>query len=74
MAEAALPAVRVWRCAAHADGVFLERSQLGALIEAELDWHTAAVHHTTPMPRITTEMTTPPAPPPRARAWVETLF
>ena len=65
---------RVWQCAENADGVFLDRSQLGSLIEAEHDWHTNAGQHTAPMPRITPDMTAPPAPAPRARAWVETLF
>jgi Zn-finger nucleic acid-binding protein len=72
--EANPPQVRVWRCDQHPDGVYLDRAQLGALIEAELDWHANAVHNTTAMPRITPDMEPPPAPPPRARAWVETLF
>jgi len=55
-------------------GVFLERADLGSLIEAELDWHERSVHDTAQLPRITGEMTSPPAMPLRARAWVETLF
>ena len=55
-------------------GVFLARADLGALIEAESDWHRHAGQHTAPMPRITADMTPPPASKLPARAWVETLF
>jgi hypothetical protein len=55
-------------------GVFLARADLGALIEAESDWHSHAGQHTAPMPRITADMTAPPAAKAPARAWVETLF
>ncbi|QBX57062.1 hypothetical protein EXE58_17555 [Nocardioides seonyuensis] len=55
-------------------GVFLDRVELGVLIEAETDWHAGAGHHTTPIPRITPDMTAPPAPARQSRAWVETLF
>ena len=55
-------------------GVFLARADLGALTEAENDWHRLAGQHTAPMPRITADMTAPPAGRPGARAWVETLF
>ncbi|MGZ4447740.1 zf-TFIIB domain-containing protein [Oryzihumus sp.] len=55
-------------------GVFLARSDLGALVEAETDWHRNASQHTAPMPRITADMTAPPAGRVPARAWVETLF
>ena len=55
-------------------GVFLERADLGVLIEAETDWHRNAGQHTAPMPRITPDMTAPPAAKAPARAWVETLF
>ena len=47
---------------------------LGALIESENDWHRHAGQHTAPMPRITADMTAPPAGKAPARAWVETLF
>lgn len=53
-------------------GVFLDRADLGALVEAESDWHQRTVQDTAQLPRITGEMTVPP--PARARAWVETLF
>jgi uncharacterized protein len=55
-------------------GVFLRRADLGSLVESESDWHRHAGQHTQPMPRITADMTTPPASKPPARAWVETLF
>src|SRR4051794_2003095 len=65
--------VVVARCSS-CSGIFLERSELGLLSEAENDWHRGASAHTEPMPRITTEMTTPPRSRPRARSFLETLF
>jgi len=57
-------------------GVFLARADLGALVEAETDWHrnrdTGPV--TQPMPRITADMTAPPPSKQTARSYVETLF
>lgn len=55
-------------------GVFLRRADLGALVEAEQDWHRHAGQHTMPVPRITAEMTAPPGGRTQSRAWVETLF
>jgi len=55
-------------------GVFLSRADLGALVESETDWHRNAGQHTAPLPRITADMTAPPASRTPARAWVETLF
>ena len=55
-------------------GVFLERADLGSLIEAETDWHRHSAQSTAPLPRITPDMTAPPASRKPARAWVETLF
>lgn len=55
-------------------GVFLSRSELGTLVEAETDWHRNAGQHTAPLPRITPDMTAPPTTAARSRAWVETLF
>ena len=55
-------------------GVFLERADLGSLVEAETDWHSRTVHDTAQLPRITSDMTAPPAATRQARAWVETLF
>lgn len=55
-------------------GIFLARADLGTLIEAENDWHRNASQHTAPLPKITADMTAPPAGRASARAWVETLF
>ncbi len=56
------------------DGVFLDRAELGHLVEAETDWHNNASSRTAPMPRITADMVAPPMHSKKARAWVETLF
>lgn len=55
-------------------GVFLSRADVGALVEAETDWHRNAGAHTAPIPRITSDMPAPRATARAARAWVETLF
>ena len=56
-------------------GIFLRRIDLGALIDAENDWHReGGGFHTAPLPRITADMTVPPPPPPKAPAWIATLF
>lgn len=55
-------------------GVFLARADLGALVEAENDWHAHQSANTAALPRITSEMTSAPAMPERSRAYVETLF
>jgi uncharacterized protein len=55
------------------DGVFLQRAELGRLVEAENDWHAHSSTDTTQLPRISADMTAPP-PRPRARSYVETLF
>jgi len=64
--------VSVRRCGS-CSGVFLERSALGALVEAENDWHAHQSANTAALPRITSDMT-PPDARPRSRAFVETLF
>ncbi len=56
-------------------GVFLERADLGSLVEGELDWHSNSGPKTQPLPRITADMTAPPPPSkPAVRAFIETLF
>lgn len=55
-------------------GVFLSRADLGALVQAETDWHRHAGQHTAPLPRITADMTAPPPAKAHHEAWVETLF
>lgn len=74
MVESPVGAASVLKCP-EGHGVYLDRASLGALVEAESDWHRYAGQHTAPMPRITPDMEAAP-PPARApaRAWVETLF
>jgi len=55
-------------------GIFLERADLGALSEAENDWHVSSGPVTEPLPRITADMAAPPPSRPKARSFVETLF
>ncbi len=73
MVERTLGATQVSQCP-DGHGVFLDRADLGTLVEAESDWHRNAEQRTAPLPRITPDMTAPPAATKRARAWVETLF
>ena len=54
--------------------MFLERAALGALVEAENDWHAHQSANTAALPRITPDMASPPATSSRSRAFVETLF
>jgi uncharacterized protein len=65
--------VAVRRCE-DCSSVFLEASALGALIEAENDWHAHQSANTAALPRITPDMASPPESQPRSRAFVETLF
>ncbi|MCW2856315.1 MAG: hypothetical protein JWR52_1930 [Marmoricola sp.] len=70
------------RCYGHASvarcsdcsGIFLTRADLGALVEAETDWHAHQLANTAALPRITTDMASPPPVAQRSRAFVETLF
>ena len=55
-------------------GVFLDRVELGNLVESETDWHRLASQGTMPIPRITEDMAAPRTSRIPARAWVETLF
>ena len=55
-------------------GVFLERADLGALVEAETDFHRDSGPKTQPMPRITADMEVPPPAKPAARSYIESLF
>lgn len=65
--------VTVRRCE-DCTGLFLARGELGALIEAENDWHAHQSANTAALPRITADMTEAPVVPARSRAFVETLF
>jgi uncharacterized protein len=73
MATRTLGDVTVARCASCA-GIFLDRADLGALIEAENDWHRHTSQKTEPIPRITADMKAPPPSRPSTRSYVETLF
>jgi Zn-finger nucleic acid-binding protein len=65
--------VTVHQCTS-CEGVFLERADLGNLIEAENDWHRDSGPKTMPLPRITADMTVPPPSRPVTRAYLESLF
>ena len=73
MVPKSLGHVAVRRCEG-CNAVFLESGALGALIEAENDWHAHQSANTAALPRITADMASPPAAQPRSRAFVETLF
>ncbi len=64
--------VQVLRCAS-CSGVFLDRADLGKLVEDENDWHAHSSTDTAQLPRITADMSAPP-PRSRARSYVESLF
>jgi Zn-finger nucleic acid-binding protein len=65
--------VEIARCSS-CRGIFLERADVGLLSEAENEWHRGSGPETTPLPRITADMTAPPPGPKRARSFLETLF
>lgn len=73
MATKAYSDVTVRQCES-CQGLFLEQADLGALVEAENDWHAHRSAHTAPMPRITADMTAPPPAAPRSRSFLEALF
>jgi Zn-finger nucleic acid-binding protein len=72
MVERSHGRVRVRRCES-CQGLFLDRAELGRLIEAENDWHSHRSADTSRLPRITPDMTAPP-PPSRARSYIDGLF
>jgi uncharacterized protein len=72
MAPTTVGHVSVRRCDT-CSAVFLESAALGALVEAENDWHAHQSANTAALPRITPDMDLPAAPT-RSRAYVETLF
>jgi Zn-finger nucleic acid-binding protein len=73
MTARVLPHLTVWRCDG-CSGLFLSRADLGALVEAENDWHAHQSANTAALPRITSDMAAPKGYPDRSRAWIETLF
>jgi Zn-finger nucleic acid-binding protein len=72
MVERSHGRVRVRQCES-CRGVFLDRADLGSLIEAENDWHANRSADTAQLPRITADMKAPPATP-KARSYVDGLF
>jgi Zn-finger nucleic acid-binding protein len=72
MAEAQHGGVRVRQCES-CQGVFLDRADLGSLIEAENDWHANRSADTAQLPRITADMVAPPRTA-RARSFIDGLF
>jgi hypothetical protein len=73
MRERSLGLATVHQCP-EGHGVFLDRADLGTLVEAATDWHRLASQGTMPIPRITEDMAAPRTSRIPARAWVETLF
>jgi Zn-finger nucleic acid-binding protein len=65
--------VEVHKCE-KCEGIFLPRIELGALVEAENDWHAHLSADTAQLPRITGNMTAPPPTPARSRSYIEALF
>jgi uncharacterized protein len=57
-------------------GIFLDRSELAALIEHENEWHLSSGPSTQPLPRITPDMAAPPASssPLRRQSFIDELF
>lgn len=72
MSERRAGRILVLRCS-ECQGIFLGRGDLGRLVEAESDWHAHRSADTAQLPRITSDMTAPPAPA-RARSYVDSLF
>lgn len=73
MAPRSYAHARVASCT-ECSGIFLSRAELGALVEAENDWHAHQSANTATLPRITADMAAAPPPAPRSRAFVEALF
>ena len=73
MARRSYGSVPVGQCP-DCGGIFLDRADAGALVEAESDWHAHRSSATRPMPRITADMTEPPPTPPASRSFLDALF
>jgi uncharacterized protein len=54
-------------------GVFLDRADLGSLVESENDWHAHRSTDTARLPRITPDMIAPPSRA-KARSYLDSLF
>lgn len=56
-------------------GIFLQRSDLADLVDAENGWHANSGQYTQPLPRISPEMTAPPKSSALTkRSFLDTLF
>jgi uncharacterized protein len=73
MAPRTIGDVTIEQCSS-CTGIFLERADLGGLVEGENDWHRDSGPKTQPLPRITADMAVPPPSRPGARSYIETLF
>jgi Zn-finger nucleic acid-binding protein len=71
MGERSAGDVTVLACGS-CQGIFLDRSDLGRLVEAENDWHSQRSTDTAQLPRITADM--PPPRPSKARSYLDSLF
>ena len=68
--------VTVLQCSV-CEGLFIERADLGVLIEEENDFHLSSGPTTQPIPRIVPGMSAPPEPGPaakQARSYLDLLF
>ena len=72
MEDRAPGGVHVLQCGS-CQGLFLDHADLGSLIEAENDWYANRSTDTARLPRITSDMSAPPAPS-RSRSYLDGLF
>lgn len=72
MTQRTLGHVTILRCTG-CSGIFLARADLGALVEAENDWHAHQSANTAALPRITADAPPPPQTTP-SRSYLDTLF
>ena len=63
----------VWQCGS-GNGLFLDRRDLNALVEAENTRHFRLAPEIAALPRITPDMTEPPKQRRRARSFLDALF
>lgn len=75
MADRRVGDVTVHRCTS-CSGLFLERADLASLVEAENDWYRDrdTGPTTQPLPRITSDMTSPPRPTSVIQSYIRLLF
>lgn len=73
MSDRSVGGVTVQRCDS-CQGLFLDHAELGALVEAENDWHHHQSANTAALPRIDFNAPPPPSTTQRSRAFIEMLF